>query len=302
MGRGKKVGAAGLSNSLMTGDADSSASEIDQAAEEMDALLGEVEATLRELTAIEDGDSRETKIEYVAGRMTRARNVLHGMKVELRDVPPSEEKRYREKVNGYQQDIQRWLGELNWAKSNSNKSSLISGAVKDNGDVSKLSSQQIIDKGGGIQDESMKSVMRSQQMVQNAQMMGTSTAEQLRNQTDQLGRIHEDVESMEAVLKLADAQIRSFMRKMATDKLILGFFFLIVAGIVTIIGLKIFGKIDPCDTADTSASVPAQIPGMPPPPPHKIANCAAKVTKCWTCETCASGYKPSTDSKSCIKG
>jgi len=40
------------------------------------------------------------------------------------------------------------------------------------------------------------------------QAMGTATAEQLRAQTGQLERIHEDVENLEDVLKLADKQMR----------------------------------------------------------------------------------------------
>ena len=56
--------------------------------------------------------------------------------------------------------------------------------------------------------------------------------ETMQGQTDQLARIHQDLEEMDDTLKLASAQIRKFLRKQATDKVIMAFLFMIIIGIV----------------------------------------------------------------------
>eukprot|EP00301_Raphidiophrys_heterophryoidea_P003143 c11431_g1_i1.p1 GENE.c11431_g1_i1~~c11431_g1_i1.p1 ORF type:complete len:144 (+),score=21.53 c11431_g1_i1:349-780(+) len=94
-----------------------------------------------------------------------------------------------------------------------------------------------------LQDESMASVERSKRIIGETEEVGTSTTAQLAHQRDQLMKINENLDSIEDELKRADKLIRSFVRRMATDRVVLIFLSLIVLSILFVIGYQIYKKV-----------------------------------------------------------
>lgn len=129
--------------------------------------------------------------------------------------------------------------ELAAAKNQSEKAHLVAGASP-TFDSGAANDQEILDEAGRVQAKSKSSVQRMLKQVAGTEELAASTMETMTNQTEQLSKIHSDLEEMDSTLKLADAQIKAYMRKMATDKVILSFLFLIVVGFVVILGLKFF--------------------------------------------------------------
>ena len=104
-----------------------------------------------------------------------------------------------------------------------------------------MQDQEMLDEAANIQSKDKQATRRMLKMVTQTEEVAASTMDTMKNQTEQLSKIHADLEEMDSTLKLADAQIKQYMRKMATDKLIMAMLFLIVIGIVVIMGLKTFG-------------------------------------------------------------
>jgi len=105
------------------------------------------------------------------------------------------------------------------------------------------SSQASLQASKALQDESLASVERSKQIVAETENIGSGTTTQLAQQREQLMKINEKLDTIEDELKRADKLIRSFVRRMATDRIVQIFLLLIVIGVVFIIGYQIYKKV-----------------------------------------------------------
>ena len=75
-------------------------------------------------------------------------------------------------------------------------------------------------------------------MVQETLAVGAATAATLHDQTKQMEKIVNDLDEIHFSMKKAGGLLRDITRQIATDKCILFFLFLVVAGVVTVIVLK----------------------------------------------------------------
>ena len=123
------------------------------------------------------------------------------------------------------------------------KADLVDGASPSMKDPGLMQDQEMLDEAGKIQGKDKQAARRMLKMVAQTEEVASSTMETMKNQTEQLSKIHSDLEEMDSTLKLADAQIKQYVRKMATDKLIMMMLFIIVMGLVAIMVLKTLGMI-----------------------------------------------------------
>ena len=121
------------------------------------------------------------------------------------------------------------------------KADLVDGASPSMKDPGLLQDQEMLDEAANIQAKDKQATRRMLKMVNQTEDIAASTMDTMKNQTEQLSKIHADLEEMDSTLKLADQQIKQYVRKMATDKLIMAMLFLIVMGIVVIMVLKTLG-------------------------------------------------------------
>ena len=102
----------------------------------------------------------------------------------------------------------------------------------------------------------MDAVNRMKRQIEESKEVGASTAVRLKGQTEQLRKIDEDIMKVGSNLQRADLLLRQFMRKMATDKIIMAFMLLIFIGVLVIIVWKI---VDPDGVEDANLNVPDQV-------------------------------------------
>jgi hypothetical protein len=95
-----------------------------------------------------------------------------------------------------------------------------------------------------IQGQDIAAAKRMQRNLAATEEVAQETMVTLRDQTEQIGKIHQDLEEIDDTLKMATNELRRYVRRLATDKLIVGFTALIVLGILTIIILNATGVID----------------------------------------------------------
>ncbi|XP_057430895.1 novel plant SNARE 12-like [Lotus japonicus] len=126
--------------------------------------------------------------------------------------------------------------------------------------ASELSNQELINAGMKTMDETDQAIERSNQVVHQTIEMGTQTATTLNGQTEQMGRIINELDSLQFSIKKASQLVKEIGRKVATDTCIMLFLFLIVCGVAAIIVVK-FVNPNNKDIND--------IPGLAPPAPTR---------------------------------
>lgn len=94
---------------------------------------------------------------------------------------------------------------------------------------------QYLDLTDKVHDDIDASLANTLQVVNDTEDLATATAEQLAKQREQITDVHHSVLSIEEALKRSDALLRTFGKRMATDKMIQLFFMLNVVGAVGLI-------------------------------------------------------------------
>ncbi|KFK36108.1 hypothetical protein AALP_AA4G078500 [Arabis alpina] len=122
--------------------------------------------------------------------------------------------------------------------------------------ASSMSNQELINAGTNRMDETDQAIERSKQVVQQTIEVGTQTASTLKGQTDQMGRVVNDLDTIQFSIKKASQLVKEIGRQVATDKCIMMFLFLIVCGVIGIIIVKIVNP----NNKDIR-----NIPGLAPP-------------------------------------
>ncbi|KAG8079586.1 hypothetical protein GUJ93_ZPchr0007g4260 [Zizania palustris] len=105
--------------------------------------------------------------------------------------------------------------------------------------ASEMSNQQLIDAGRKQMDQTDQVIERSKKVVAQTVEVGSQTAVALTQQTDQMKRIGNELDSVHFSLKKASQMVKEIGRQVATDKCIMAFLFLIVCGVIAIIVVKI---------------------------------------------------------------
>ena len=63
----------------------------------------------------------------------------------------------------------------------------------------------------------MKGVLR---VLDGAEHQAAAAAEKLKEGTEQIGKIHQDLEEIDGNIKLAQGELTRYVRRMATDKIV----------------------------------------------------------------------------------
>eukprot|EP00304_Pavlova_gyrans_P010127 CAMPEP_0206042386 /NCGR_PEP_ID=MMETSP1466-20131121/6521_1 /ASSEMBLY_ACC=CAM_ASM_001126 /TAXON_ID=44452 /ORGANISM="Pavlova gyrans, Strain CCMP608" /LENGTH=239 /DNA_ID=CAMNT_0053417095 /DNA_START=94 /DNA_END=813 /DNA_ORIENTATION=- len=229
--------------------------EINYYDEELTELCDEIRQKIDALPRTQ-GDNRAERIAMIQQRMQRAKQVLHSFKVEMRELSKDEAFTYDTKCKQHVATLQQLNTDLQWAKSEGERAELMEGAGGEAGGVDNMTAQQLISKGASIQEQSLASVTRSKVMIEQSKAVGVETTQKLKGQTEQMRNIDEDIMKVESNLKRADLLLRAFLRRIATDKFVMVFLFLIVVGILTII---IYKAVNPEGAEEQGFNVPDEI-------------------------------------------
>jgi SNARE protein len=95
-----------------------------------------------------------------------------------------------------------------------------------------MTAKQLVQVAAEVQTESKQSTARTQQVLQHTIDLGQTTAATLKNQTEQLQNVDTQLDTLESNLRRADKQIRIFLRRMATDRVVMGLVALVILGVI----------------------------------------------------------------------
>lgn len=92
--------------------------------------------------------------------------------------------------------------------------------------------KQITTFASQVQKDSLKSTERSKNIIQETLTVGREANENLAAQTNQLMAIEEGVDRVDGNVRKAGKQIKTFMKRVATDRIIIGLFVLVILAVI----------------------------------------------------------------------
>ncbi|XP_047066355.1 novel plant SNARE 12-like [Lolium rigidum] len=243
--------------------------ELEQVDGEIQDIFRALQNGFQKIDKIKDSNRQSKQLEELTGKMRECKRLIKEFDRVLKD----EEKRNTSEVNKQLNDKKQFMiKELNsyvtlrktYQSSLGNKRIELFDAgndhvAEDNVQMaSEMSNQQLIDSGMKQMDQTDQAIERSKMVVAQTVEVGAQTATTLTQQTDQMKRIGNELDSVHFSLKKASQMVKEIGRQVATDKCIMAFLFLIVCGVIAIIVVKIVNP--------HNKNIP-DIPGLAPPAP-----------------------------------
>ncbi|VBB17939.1 hypothetical protein YASMINEVIRUS_402 [Yasminevirus sp. GU-2018] len=105
--------------------------------------------------------------------------------------------------------------------------------------VDGMSTDAVLQKALKVQDASITSTNNMLRQVEEARNIGANTLARLGDNTDRLRQIENGLDEVDDNLKIASKQLRSFGRRIATDKIIMCLACLVIVGIVSVVTLSL---------------------------------------------------------------
>ncbi|KAM0984650.1 hypothetical protein EV2_012430 [Malus domestica] len=249
---------------------------------QLEQIHGEIHDNFRalangfqKLDKIKDSNRQSKQLEELTGKMRECKRLIKEFDREVKD----EESRNPPDVNKQLNDEkQSMIKELNsyvqlrktYMNSLGNKKvelfDMGAGVSEPTADenvqmASAMSNQELINSGMETMDETDQVIERSKKVVEQTVEVGTQTAVTLKGQTDQMGRIVNELDTIQFSIKKASQLVKEIGRQVATDKCIMLFLLLIVIGVIAIIVVKI---------VNPSNKNIRDIPGLAPPAARRL--------------------------------
>ncbi|KAJ9468278.1 putative plant SNARE 12 [Diplonema papillatum] len=199
-------------------------------------LVDEIETKVSQARSLR-GAEREHNLKTAADLVKEARKKLYNLKVEVRNLPNADKPQFEKKAANHTER----LNELNTLITKLKKEDLSEGTsvtfgagagAEDDGrgEVKRLQGQISHNQG-----KSLASVGRMEQTLAKTEQTAQETSAELSRQGAVIAEIDAKLDELGTDVERAKKELNAFVRRMATDKLILCFLFLLVIGIVAAI-------------------------------------------------------------------
>eukprot|EP00594_Rhizosolenia_setigera_P018043 CAMPEP_0178964272 /NCGR_PEP_ID=MMETSP0789-20121207/15568_1 /TAXON_ID=3005 /ORGANISM="Rhizosolenia setigera, Strain CCMP 1694" /LENGTH=269 /DNA_ID=CAMNT_0020648995 /DNA_START=51 /DNA_END=860 /DNA_ORIENTATION=+ len=205
--------------------------------EEIQNMLNNVQHNSSNMSSME----RSHTLDQVERKLRSAQGTKRSYKMECRLIgDPNERRTYESKLGTQEKRISKLQTQLKELRVETQRGELFVNASTNNEGADGMDSGDALLKDAHrIQDETQGALNRIEETVGITQTVGLETMEELRKQREQIAQIDETAMKIEDDLTRADKLIRTFGRRMATDKLIQCFAFVNVLLLVAVIIYKI---------------------------------------------------------------
>ncbi len=196
-----------------------------------DTLSDEVQSirTLLQTASSSSSNSHDaaTNLSRAEKKYRAAQGTKKSYKMETRLITdPKQRKLYENKLMVLSEELGNIANDINALKSNRNKGELFVGAAsaaKKIGDETmsgEEAGKHMISDMNTLQDKTKASITNTKQMVSASKAVGESTMEELLRQREQIRTIDNEALRIEDNLMRADKLIKTFGKRMATDRFI----------------------------------------------------------------------------------
>ncbi|XP_047085487.1 novel plant SNARE 11-like [Lolium rigidum] len=237
---------------------------------EIDGQIGDIFRALQngfqKLDKIKDANRRSRQLEELTDKMRDCKRLIKDfervMKDETANVDPNTARMLNDRKQSQIKELNSYVALKKQHASENKRVDLFDAPTEDGfGEenvllASNMTNQQLMQQGDSLMDETDQALARSKQTVQETINVGTETAAALKAQTEQMSRVVNELDSIHFSLKKASKLVKEIGRQVATDKCIMALLFLIVAGVIAVIIVKIVNP--------HNKDIP-NIPGLAPP-------------------------------------
>ncbi|KHG06284.1 putative plant SNARE 13 -like protein [Gossypium arboreum] len=252
-----------------------------QMSPQLEQIHGEIRDLFRALSngfqrldKMKDSNRQSKQLEELTGKMRECKRLIKEFDREIKDEesknPPEVNKQLNDEKQSMIKELNSYVAmRKTYMNTLGNKKielfDMGAGVSEPTADenvkmASSMSNQELVDHGMKTMDETDQAIERSKKVVEQTIEVGTQTAGTLKGQTDQMGRIVNELDTIQFSIKKASQLVKEIGRQVATDKCIMLFLFLIVCGVIAIIVVKIVNPNNK-DVRD--------IPGLAPPAPSR---------------------------------
>ncbi|XP_068332789.1 novel plant SNARE 13 isoform X1 [Pyrus communis] len=249
---------------------------------QLEQIHGEIHDNFRalangfqKLDKIKDSNRQSKQLEELTGKMRECKRLIKEFDREIKDEesrnPPDVNKQLNDEkqsmikeLNSYVQLRKTYMNSLGNKKVElfDMGAGVSEPTAEENVQMaSAMSNQELINSGMKTMDETDQVIERSKKVVEQTVEVGTQTAVTLKGQTDQMGRIVNELDTIQFSIKKASQLVKEIGRQVATDKCIMLFLLLIVIGVIAIIVVKI---------VNPSNKNIRDIPGLAPPAARRL--------------------------------
>ncbi|XVF66034.1 hypothetical protein PTKIN_Ptkin10aG0001800 [Pterospermum kingtungense] len=252
-----------------------------QMSPQLEQIHGEIRDNFRALAngfqrldKIKDSSRQSKQLEELTAKMRECKRLIKDFDREIKDEesknPPEVDKQLNDEKQSMIKELNSYVAlRKTYMNTLGNKkielfdmgAGVSEPTADDNVKVaSSMSNQELVDHGMKTMDETDQAIERSKQVVGQTIEVGTQTAVTLKGQTEQMGRIVNELDTIQFSIKKASQLVKEIGRQVATDKCIMLFLFLIVCGVIAIIVVKIVNP--------NNKNI-RDIPGLAPPAPSR---------------------------------
>ncbi|TYJ45587.1 hypothetical protein E1A91_A02G066900v1 [Gossypium mustelinum] len=252
-----------------------------QMSPQLEQIHGEIRDLFRALSngfqrldKMKDSNRQSKQLEELTGKMRECKRLIKEFDREIKDEesknPPEVNKQLNDEKQSMIKELNSYVAmRKTYMNTLGNKKielfDMGAGVSEPTADenvkmASSMSNQELVDHGMKTMDETDQAIERSKKVVEQTIEVGTQTAGTLKGQTDQMGRIVNELDTIQFSIKKASQLVKEIGRQVTTDKCIMLFLFLIVCGVIAIIVVKIVNPNNK-DIRD--------IPGLAPPAPSR---------------------------------
>ncbi|CAD6335381.1 unnamed protein product [Miscanthus lutarioriparius] len=243
---------------------------------EIDGQIGDILRALQngfqKLEKIKDANRRSRQLEELTDKMRDCKRLIKDFervsKDEAGHTDPTTAKMLHDRKQSMIKELNSYVALKKQQASENKRIDLFDGPSVEDGFgeenvllASNMTNQQLMDQGNQLMDETDQAIARSKQTVQETVNVGTETAAALKAQTEQMSRVVNELDSIHFSIKKASQLVKEIGRQVATDRCIMAMLFLIVAGVIAIIIVKIVNP--------HNKDIP-DIPGLAPPVSRRL--------------------------------
>uniref|UniRef100_A0A0E0LFN8 t-SNARE coiled-coil homology domain-containing protein n=1 Tax=Oryza punctata TaxID=4537 RepID=A0A0E0LFN8_ORYPU len=209
---------------------------------EIDGQIGHILRALQngfqKLDKIKDANRRSRQLEELTDKMRDCKRLIKDFERVVKDMAGSTDPETARMLHDRKQSMIKELNSYVALKkqyaSENKRVDLFDGPSVEDGFgeenvllASNMTNQQLMDHGNQLMDETDQAIARSKQTVQET------------INTEQMSRIVNELDSIHFSIKKASQMVKEIGRQVATDRCIMALLFLIVAGVIAIIVVKI---------------------------------------------------------------
>lgn len=165
---------------------------------------------------------KRAMIDKIEKKIRSANGTKRSFKMECRLLShPVDKRRFEEKLSEHETKISSLSSQCKAMKTETSRNELFVGAKPDGAGYDPESDgDAVLAEASRIQDKTQTSLDNTKQRIAESKEVGMATLDELHRQREQINTINQEADRIESNLNRADILLKTFGKRMATDKTI----------------------------------------------------------------------------------